>query len=84
MKKWLLSCMALILVLSLAACGEKKEAADIVIIGAGGAGMTAAIEAHNQGAKVVLLEKLAFVGGNTARAEGGERCGNRIPTGSRH
>ncbi|WP_240764957.1 flavocytochrome c [Paenibacillus dendritiformis] len=71
MKKWFLSCMALILVLSLAACGEKKESADIVIIGAGGAGMTAAIEAYNQGAKVILLEKLPFVGGNTARAEGG-------------
>ena len=48
-----------------------QESTDIVIIGAGGAGMSAAIEAHNQGAKVILLEKMAFAGGNTARAEGG-------------
>ncbi len=43
----------------------------LVIIGAGGAGMSAAIEAHNQGAKVILLEKMPFAGGNTARAEAG-------------
>lgn len=48
-----------------------QESTDIVIIGAGGAGMSAAIEAHNQGAKVILLEKMAFAGGNTARAEAG-------------
>lgn len=71
MKKWLMSCMVLALVLTMTACGGKKESADIVIIGAGGAGMTAAIEAHNQGANVILLEKMPFVGGNTARAEGG-------------
>ncbi|PWC11218.1 flavocytochrome c [Brenneria corticis] len=48
-----------------------SESSDLVIIGAGGAGMSAAIEAHNQGAKVILLEKMPFAGGNTARAEGG-------------
>lgn len=48
-----------------------QESTDIVIIGAGGAGMSAAIEAHNQGSKVILLEKMAFAGGNTARAEAG-------------
>lgn len=70
MKKQLLSLLA---VLGVAASGAvyAQESADIVIIGAGGAGMSAAIEAHNQGAKVVLLEKMAFAGGNTARAEGG-------------
>lgn len=71
MKKGMLLCLSLVLMLSMVACGSKKESADVVVIGAGGAGMTAAIEAHNQGSKVVLLEKLAFVGGNTARAEGG-------------
>lgn len=44
---------------------------DIVIIGAGGAGMTAAMSAHDAGAKVLLLEKMAVVGGNTVCAEGG-------------
>lgn len=42
----------------LPACNSTKgESTDIVIIGGGGAGMTAAIEAHNQGAKVILVEK---------------------------
>lgn len=45
--------------------------ADIVVIGAGGAGMTAAIEAANAGRKVILLEKEAMTGGNTTRATGG-------------
>lgn len=44
---------------------------DVVIIGSGGAGMTAAISAHDAGAKVILLEKMGIVGGNTNFAEGG-------------
>lgn len=44
---------------------------DIVIIGAGGAGLTAAIEATNEGAKVIVVEKNAFMGGNTNYATGG-------------
>ena len=45
--------------------------ADIVIIGAGGAGMAAAIEASDAGANVVILEKMSYAGGNTIRSEGG-------------
>ncbi|CAM4385395.1 flavocytochrome c [Paenibacillus typhae] len=52
-------------------CSDKGESTDIVIIGGGGAGMTAAIEAHNQGAEVILIEKMPMLGGNTVRAEGG-------------
>lgn len=44
---------------------------DIVIVGAGGAGLTAAIEATNQGTKVIVVEKNAFMGGNTNYATGG-------------
>ncbi|MCR5046772.1 MAG: flavocytochrome c [Treponema sp.] len=44
---------------------------DIAIVGAGGAGMTAAIEAARRGAKVILLEKMGVVGGNTNAATGG-------------
>ncbi|MBQ9562679.1 MAG: FAD-dependent oxidoreductase, partial [Lachnospiraceae bacterium] len=44
---------------------------DIVIIGAGGAGMTAAITATQAGKKVILLEKMPYVGGNTTKATGG-------------
>lgn len=38
---------------------------DVVVIGAGGAGFSAAIEAKNAGANVVLLEKMPAVGGNS-------------------
>ncbi|MEL1135630.1 flavocytochrome c [Desulfitobacterium sp. THU1] len=44
---------------------------DVVIIGSGGAGLSAAIEAANAGADVIVLEKLGTIGGNTARAGGG-------------
>lgn len=64
---------ALILVPSiLVGCGGKKETADIVIIGAGGAGLSAAVQAKQDGVEnVVLLEKMPMVGGNTNRATGG-------------
>ena len=47
-----------------------KEA-DVVILGYGGAGACAAIEAHDAGAKVLILEKLPEGGGNTAVSSGG-------------
>ncbi|WP_019636307.1 FAD-dependent oxidoreductase [Paenibacillus fonticola] len=72
MKTWLLTMVAVMMMtIILPACVGKSDAADIVIVGGGGAGMSAAIEAHNSGAKVVLLEKMPMLGGNTARAEGG-------------
>lgn len=44
----------------------EDDVADIVVVGAGGAGMTAAIKATELGKKVILLEKMPIVGGNTA------------------
>ncbi|NLY08337.1 MAG: flavocytochrome c [Tissierellia bacterium] len=44
---------------------------DIVVIGAGGAGMAAALSAAEKGSNVILLEKMPMVGGNTTRATGG-------------
>ena len=44
---------------------------DIVIIGAGGAGLSAATEAAGKGAKVIVLEKMAIAGGNTNASTGG-------------
>ena len=44
---------------------------DIVIIGAGGAGMTAAISATQAGKRVILLEKMPYAGGNSTKATGG-------------
>ncbi len=40
-------------------------AADVVDIGAGGAGLSAAISAHQNGASVLVLEKMPMAGGNT-------------------
>lgn len=45
--------------------------ADIVIVGAGGAGMTAAIVAADAGKTVVIVESQPIVGGNSVKATGG-------------
>lgn len=44
---------------------------DIVVVGGGGAGLSAAIAAKENGARVILLEKMPMVGGNTNYATGG-------------
>ena len=44
--------------------------ADVVVLGAGAAGMSAAIEASNAGSKVVILEKQGIIGGSTTRSGG--------------
>ena len=43
---------------------------DVVVCGAGGAGAAAAIEAHDHGASVVVLEKARSAGGSTAESGG--------------
>ena len=50
---------------------EKTLETEIVIVGAGGAGMAAAIMAHQAGKQFVILEKMPYVGGNTTKATGG-------------
>ena len=52
--------------------------ADVVVVGAGGAGMTAAITAANEGKSVVILESQAMVGGNSVRATGGMNAGKTV------
>ena len=44
---------------------------DVVVVGAGGAGMTAAITAADEGRSVLVLESQAMVGGNSVRSTGG-------------
>ena len=44
---------------------------DVVAVGAGAAGMAAALAAAKQGLDTVLLEKSAHFGGSTARSGGG-------------
>lgn len=53
-----------------------KDRADIVIIGAGAAGFTAAITAHDAGAKVILVEKMPITGGNSMLSAGGMNAAN--------
>lgn len=51
--------------------GETIEmTTDVVVVGAGGAGVAAAVEANDNGASVVLLEKLTQIGGTTATSQG--------------
>ena len=44
---------------------------DAIIVGSGGAGLSAAVTLHDAGRHVVVLEKMPMIGGNTLRAEGG-------------
>jgi 3-oxosteroid 1-dehydrogenase len=44
---------------------------DVVVVGSGGGGMTAAIAAHDLGQSVVLIEKSDLYGGTTAISGGG-------------
>ncbi len=44
---------------------------DVVVVGAGGAGMTAALAARKRGLSTLLVEKSAYFGGSTARSGGG-------------
>ena len=48
-----------------------SETYDVVVVGAGGAGMSAAITAAAQGLSVVLIEKSPYWGGSTSRSGGG-------------
>lgn len=44
---------------------------DVVVIGSGGAGLAAAIQAHDEGASVLIVEKMPGIGGNTIKASAG-------------
>ena len=50
------------------ASGTIERTADVVIIGSGGAGMSAALEAIKAGGNVIVIEKMASAGGNTILA----------------
>src|SRR5690348_9461151 len=50
-----------------------KDSYDVVVVGAGGAGMTAALVAARQGLDTVLIEKSSYFGRSTARSGGGVR-----------
>jgi len=48
-----------------------EETVDVVVVGAGGAGMTAAITATDAGKKVIVVESQPIAGGNSVRSTGG-------------
>lgn len=49
---------------------DAEYTADVIIVGAGGAGLTASVRALEQGASVILIEKTSQVGGNSLVAGG--------------
>jgi fumarate reductase flavoprotein subunit len=49
---------------------SKTVTTDVVVIGGGNAGLAAAVEASGRGAKVILLEKMPALGGNSIRSGG--------------
>ena len=53
------------------AAEDQELTADVVVVGAGGAGMTAAIEAVDAGLDVIIIESQGMVGGNSVRSTGG-------------
>lgn len=56
----------------LAEGGDPNDKAyDVVVVGSGGAGLAAAIQAHDLGASVVVVEKMPVIGGNTNKASAG-------------
>ena len=55
------------------------EVADVVVVGHGGAGATAAITAHDGGTDVLILEKAPFGGGNSGCSAAGMALPNNIP-----
>ncbi|WP_379160426.1 flavocytochrome c [Paenibacillus sp. sgz5001063] len=50
---------------------QLKDKYDIIIVGAGGAGMSAALEAKAKGLNPVILEKMPVAGGNTSKSSSG-------------
>ena len=61
-----------------AAAGNVTKEADVVIVGAGGAGMTAAMTASDAGKSVIILESQAMVGGNSVRSTGGMNAAKTV------
>lgn len=50
------------------AAEEIVKTADVIVIGTGGAGMTAAYVAAKNGASVIAIDKMSYTGGNTLAA----------------
>lgn len=62
-----------------AAAKDIEKKADLIVVGAGGSGISAAVKAESLGADVILIEKMPVIGGSTAL-----NAGTLIATGSRY
>lgn len=67
----------------MAQSGRHEESADVIVVGAGGSGLAAAIEARAAGARVIVLEKNPRTGGSTGWSVGSVSC-SRTPHQARH
>lgn len=55
----------------MAQASDGAETVDVVVVGAGGAGLAAALTAATKGLQTVLIEKSPYWGGSTSRSGGG-------------
>ena len=58
------------------AANVENLSTDVLVVGGGGSGLTAAAAAHQAGAKVILMEKLPFIGGSSAFSGGAIAAGD--------
>lgn len=73
-KNLILALVVVMITAVFAGCSQTESndlTTDVVIIGSGGAGLAAAVEAYDAGKSVIIVEMMNMVGGNTLRATGG-------------
>ena len=70
MKKLISILLCISMMLCMALASAETIETDVVVVGGGGAGISAAIAAAQNGAKVVLLEKVGYLGGATLMSGG--------------
>ncbi len=78
-RRELLICSSLALLCSPALAASRQERTDLVVIGSGGTGLTAALSALEAGHRVIVLEKMPITGGNTQLAAGGMNAAETRP-----
>ena len=78
-RRELLICGSLAMIGGPAFALSRKEQTDVIVIGSGGTGLTAALSALEAGARVIVLEKMPITGGNTQLAAGGMNAAETKP-----